>query len=127
MPSPDLLIVVGVTIKLRDDVSRWRQTVTLTETWAVDSTLEAYAAELDAALPGIWAFVVHQRSVGAEVTAHYSTRLENITAAAPPKGAWVQAKQHYDGALTSDELVYPSDIADAVSAAVASMKQIANY
>lgn len=127
MASPGLLIRIGITVKLRADGARWRETTTLTESWFVESTLDAYAEDLEDALPAVWAFVQHQRTLGAEVTAHYSARLENVTAAAPAKGAWVQAKQHYDGALTDAELSSAAAISERVSSAVAAMRELAKY
>lgn len=127
MSSPGLLIRIGITSKLRADASRFRQTKSGTESWFVESTLENYANDLQNALPGIWAYVTQQRQLGAEVTAHYSARLENITAAAPPKGAWVQAKQHYDGALTSTELSSQQVFSEKLDEAVAAMRELAKY
>lgn len=113
--------------KLRSDSTRFRSTSSGTESWFIESTLDAYAEDLEAALPGIWAYIIQQRTLGAEVTAHYSARLENITAAAPPKGAWVQAKQHYDGALTSAELNSQAVFSEKLNEAVAAMRELAKY
>lgn len=127
MPSPGLLIRIGITTKTRAMSERYRHTKTATESWFVETTLDSYTTDLTNALPGIWAYVTQQRALGAEVTAHYSARLENVTAAAPPKGAWVQAKQHYDGALTSDELSAQTVFTEKLDEAVAAMRELAKY
>lgn len=113
--------------KLRSDSTRFRSTSSGTESWFIESTLDSYSQDLEAALPGIWAYVTQQRTLGAEVTAHYSARLENVTAAAPPAGAWVQAKQHYDGALTSTELSTQNVFLEKLDEAVAAMRELAKY
>ncbi len=127
MSSPGLTIQIGITARLRADADRWRETKTYTESWNIDSTLEDYGAAVDVALPGIWTYVQTERAKGALVSAHYSARLQNITAATPPAGAWVQAKQHYDGALAAGDLTEAAILAERISAAVAAMKKLAKY
>jgi hypothetical protein len=127
MSSPGLTIQIGITARLRADADRWRETKTYTESWNIDSTLEDYGTAVDAALPGIWTYVQTERDKGALVSAHYSVRLQNITAATPPAGAWVQAKQHYDGALAAGDLTNASILAERISHAVAAMRKLAKY
>lgn len=107
---------------------RYRMTTVLNESWTVDCTLDNYGAHLEPTLLAIKSYCQRERNKGlTEITCHYSVTLDNITAAAPPKGAWVQAKSHLDGALTDKQLEDIDTLRTTLLNAVSVIKTQAKY
>lgn len=122
-----LQIRIGIYSKTRNDAERWRETATFTETWVIDTHLDTWSSDFDSVAPSIWSYVRYNRDQVMMVDARFTLRLENVTADTPPKGAWVQAKQNYDGMLADGEYQTSNDLRDKLETAISIMKKGAKY
>lgn len=119
-------IVLGVTERQRA-TGRWKETITLTESFVLETTQELYETEVVPFLSQVWSYILVRKNEGLEMQVQYSVRLENLTASTPSKGAWVQAKQNFNGTLSDGDLTGSESIREELDQVVSVITRLANY
>lgn len=119
-------VVLGVTERQRAS-GRWKETITRTEPFYLETTQELYPTSIDAFITQVWSWAASRRAEGLELQIQYTVRLENLTASTPSKGSWVQAKQNYNGTLADGDLTGSESIKEKLDEIVSVVTANANY
>lgn len=129
-PQPNAPIEIKFTVHSRaqDTTVRFNPTIMTNETWVCKTTLSGWPTDFEPFLSTVWNYIVTARASNWTFDLRYALTIKNVTAPTPPDGAWVQAKEHFDGMLTDGDVGPDTTIiTQTVAAVIDNLTKMAKY